>query len=199
MKAIKRIASFVIVLSAMTAQSVAQRPDDVVVMKNGDHFTGEIKGLQRGELSFKAGYMAESVRLDWSKVERLESENFFLVSLADGRRYAGRIQQTGGRINDELEIDAGGGRVRASPSEVIVIQQRRASFWQQLDGSVNYGFTFTGDNNQATSALSANVAYNGRKNRVQLSSSSQLNVQSKGINTSRFTFNGEYMRKVTQN
>src|SRR5689334_6802083 len=39
--------------------------DDVVVLKNGDRLTGEIKGLQRGELSIKADYMAEAVRLDW--------------------------------------------------------------------------------------------------------------------------------------
>jgi hypothetical protein len=43
----------------------AKRKDDVVVMKNGDCFTGEIKGLQQGELIFKSSYMKDSVRLDW--------------------------------------------------------------------------------------------------------------------------------------
>ena len=37
-------------------------------MKNGDRFTGEIKGLQHGELSFKASYMKESVVLSWQEV-----------------------------------------------------------------------------------------------------------------------------------
>ena len=45
------------------APSLAKRTDDVVVLKNGDHLTGEIKSLQRGELRFKSSYMAEAVRL----------------------------------------------------------------------------------------------------------------------------------------
>jgi hypothetical protein len=32
----------------------AKRKDDVVIMKNGDRFTGEIKALQYGELIVKA-------------------------------------------------------------------------------------------------------------------------------------------------
>ena len=38
--------------------AIAKDKDDVVVLKNGDRMTGEIKGLQRGELRFKADYMA---------------------------------------------------------------------------------------------------------------------------------------------
>jgi len=32
----------------------AKNDDDVVVLKNGDRLTGEIKGLQKGELKIKA-------------------------------------------------------------------------------------------------------------------------------------------------
>jgi hypothetical protein len=189
----------VLFVLAVEPQSLAQGKDDVVVMKNGDRFTGEIKGLSRGELSFKAKYMVDSVRLDWKEVARLESQNSFIVSLANGSRFAGRIEEINGRISEEIGIIAGETKLRTSPSEVVLIQPRKGSFRDQLDGSISYGFTFTGDNNQASSALSANVGYNGSRNAVQLSSSSQLNAQSKGVNTSRFTFNGEYLRKLTQN
>src|SRR5580700_556224 len=54
-----------LLLVAFAQPSLAKRRDDVVVMKNGDRLTGEIKGLQHGELSFKAQYMTGSVRLDW--------------------------------------------------------------------------------------------------------------------------------------
>src|SRR3982751_6162026 len=65
----------------------AGRDDDVVILKNGDRLTGEIKGLQRGELSFKASYMADAVRLDWSKVERLESKDRYLILRTDGQLF----------------------------------------------------------------------------------------------------------------
>jgi len=199
MKRLIRVAWLALALAAVARPMLAERKDDIVVMKNGDRFTGEIKGLERGELSFKAGYMIDSVRLDWSKVERVESENSFIVALADGRRYAGRIQDIGGQAVEKLEIIADQQNVKVSQSQVILIQQRDVSFWKQLTGSINYGFTFTGDNNQIASSFSANVAYNGPVNSVQLSATSQQNVQSTGPNTSRFTFTGEYFRKLTQN
>ena len=62
----------------------AKNVDDVVVLKNGDRLTGEIKGLQRGELKIKADYMAEAVRLDWARIERLESKSTFMISLVNG-------------------------------------------------------------------------------------------------------------------
>jgi hypothetical protein len=183
----------------LTLLARAQSKDDVVVMKNGDRFTGEIKGLSRGELSFKAKYMVDSVRLDWKDVDRLQSGNSFLISLANGNRYTGRIEEVNGRISEVIGIAGAESTVTTAPSEVVLIQPRKESFWDQLDGSVSYGFTFTGDNNQASSALSATVGYTGNKNAVQVSTSSQLNVQSKGVNSSRFTLNGEYLRKLTQN
>ncbi|HXQ33235.1 MAG TPA: hypothetical protein VN843_04360, partial [Anaerolineales bacterium] len=64
-----------------TAASV----EDVVVLKNGDRMTGEIKGLQRGELRIKSDYMAEAVRLDWSKVQSLESKSTYMIWLVDGK------------------------------------------------------------------------------------------------------------------
>src|SRR4026208_1300488 len=64
---------------------VAKNVDDVVVLKNGDRLTGEIKGLQGGELRIKSDYMAEAVRLDWSRVERLESKSMFMIWLVDGK------------------------------------------------------------------------------------------------------------------
>jgi hypothetical protein len=37
--------------------SLGKRKDEVVIMTNGDKFTGEIKGVQYGELMFKSDYM----------------------------------------------------------------------------------------------------------------------------------------------
>ena len=79
-----------IIASVSLAQ--AKHVDDVVILKNGDRLTGEIKGLQRGELKFKASYMAEAVRLDWARVERLESKSTFLVYLTDGTLFTDSVQ-----------------------------------------------------------------------------------------------------------
>ena len=190
-----------LLLVAVVQPSLAKRKDDVVVMKNGDRFTGEIKGLQHGELSFKSEYMSQSVRLDWNRVERLESQDQFIVALVDGRRYAGNIEKIEGEktTKSEFRIVSDTASFEVSQFEIITIQQREASFWKQLTGSIDYGFSFTGNNSQATSSLSGDVAYNTPAYAIDLSTSSQITAQSKGPNTARYTFDAKYTRMLTQN
>jgi Protein of unknown function, DUF481 len=196
-----RFAYTALLLVAVVQPALAKRKDDVVVMKNGDRFTGEIKGLQHGELSFKAQYMTASVRLDWNRVERLESQDQFIVALADGRRYAGNIEkiEVEKTTKSEFRIVSNAGSFKVSQSEVIKIWQREPSFWKQLTGSIDYGFSFTADNDQATSSISAEVAHNTTVQAIDLSTSSQITAQSKDPNTARYTFNGQYSRMLTQN
>ena len=84
-----RLLGVILTILIGTVTATARRNDDVVILKNGDRLTGEIKSLQRGELSFKASYMAEAVRLDWTKVERLESKSQFLILLTNGQLFIG--------------------------------------------------------------------------------------------------------------
>src|SRR5678816_209536 len=74
-----------LLILVFASTALAKNTDDVVVLKNGDRLTGEIKGLQRGELKVKADYMAEAVRLDWARIERIESKSTFIISLVDGQ------------------------------------------------------------------------------------------------------------------
>jgi hypothetical protein len=55
----------------------AKNSDDVVVLKNGDRLTGEIKGLQRGELRIKADYMAEPFGLIGPRLKQLKANQLF--------------------------------------------------------------------------------------------------------------------------
>jgi hypothetical protein len=158
----------------------AKRKDDVVVMNNGDRFTGEIKGLQQGELIFKSSYMKDSVRLDWRDVERVESKDNFIVELRNGKRLTGIIERsaTSEASAKNFEIVSGKKIIRVGSSDVTLIQQREESFWNQLTGSVNYGFSFTSASSAVSSSLGADVAYRSSKNLVQLGSTSQFDSQS---------------------
>lgn len=82
-----RLATIVFVGFVLQSTAAARSVEDVVVLKNGDRITGEIKGLQRGELRIKSDYMAEAVRLDWSKVASLESKSTFMIWLVDGKLF----------------------------------------------------------------------------------------------------------------
>lgn len=177
-----------------------KRKDDVVTMKNGDKFTGEIKGLQYGELIFKSDYMEESVHLDWKRIESLQSNDTFIISLTNGTRVTGLIakETTSSEGGKDFSIAGEGTVVEVAMSDVIAIGQREASFWNQLTGSISYGFGFASGNQDTNSALNADVAFRTTRNSVQLATSSQFGSQANAKNTNRFTFDSQYARLLTE-
>lgn len=181
--------------------SYSKRKDDVVIMKNGDTFTGEIKGLQYGELIFKSDYMKESVHLDWKRVEVLESKDTYIVALSDGQRITGLIKRArvDGGNKQEFTVSSIDSAREVSPQDVITIDQREASFWNQLTGSVDYGFGFASDNHSTNSSLGAEVAFHTTNNSISVATSSQFDSQANAKDTNRFTFDSQYGRNITTN
>jgi hypothetical protein len=60
----------------MVSPLFAKRKDDVVVLRNGDRITGEIKKIQHGTLYFKPDYALQSVEIDWTRVGELGLDRF---------------------------------------------------------------------------------------------------------------------------
>lgn len=65
------ILGFILVL--VSVPLLARDKTDVLVMKNGDRMTCEIKGLETGVLYVSFDYIDGTASVDWSKVARLES------------------------------------------------------------------------------------------------------------------------------
>jgi putative salt-induced outer membrane protein YdiY len=197
--ALRRLALYCGLCALLTGALFGKRKDDIVVMKNGDKFTGEIKSLAYGELVFKSDYMADSVHLDWKKVKRLESKDTFIVTLSNGDRLTGVLQQEHGDNQEEtiFRVLTSGTPVDVSPTEVIVIGQQESHVWDQLTGSISYGFGFASGNSATNSSLASNVAFEGKKNSIALAGSSQFDSQANAKNTNRFTFDTQYARMLT--
>jgi putative salt-induced outer membrane protein YdiY len=174
----------------------AKRKDDTIVMMNGDRFTGEIKKLDHGILYFKSSYMLESVQLDWAQVDRLESKDSFFVSLQNGKRFIGQISKISGKesTTETVRLDTEDGALKFAQAEVISIQQSEGNFWSQLNGSIDYGLSYSSGNSSLSSSLGADVNYQRAKSYVELATSSQFSRQSNGPSTNRFTFDGQYFR-----
>ena len=178
----------------------AKSKEDVVVMKNGDKFTGEIKKLENGVLYFKADYMVDSVQLDWARVDRLESQDHFNVYLISGKRLTGTIEAEAEDQDAKggFAVQASGADTRARRSEVVSMVPVEDSFWAQLKGSIDYGFAFTGGSDTTQSSLSAQVVYQTEKWAAQLSGSSVVNRQSGAKSSGRNTLDFLYVKYVTQ-
>ena len=67
-------------LLPLVGPCLGKRKDDVVIMKNGDQFTGEIKALQYGEEILKSDYVNDSAHLVWRRVDVLQSRGTLLLA-----------------------------------------------------------------------------------------------------------------------
>src|SRR6185369_697 len=151
----------VFVTLTCTSATLAKNTDDVVVLKNGDHLTGEIKGLQRGELKIKADYMAEAVRLDWTRIERIESKSTFIIALVDGKLFTNILRLLPGN-SDEIPnfvIGLSDKGVRVHQSDVLRIIPIEPGFWRRLQGSIDFGLSYTSGNDQYQTQLNATTTY----------------------------------------
>ena len=77
----------------------------MIVMKNGDRFTCEIKGLSGGVLSVKLSYVDGTIAVQWSQVAHLESNRLFLVKTESGEVYTGKLSTTGASNDPPIEIE----------------------------------------------------------------------------------------------
>jgi putative salt-induced outer membrane protein YdiY len=187
-----------LVLTA-TGVSYPRTKLDVVVMKNGDRFTGEIKKLEHGILYFKASYMVDSVQLDWDQIARLESNDQFFIALTNGTRFEGRVEKSQAEGNaGTIQLVTPGRTMEISDRDLTTIRQKEDNFVSQLTGSVNYGLNFTKESDAISSALNASVEYRRAKNVATMSTSSQFTGQSNAPSTNRYTFDAAYQRALTQ-
>ena len=67
---------------------------DVVVMQNGDRFTGEVNRIWGNDLSIEPEYADEFV-VDLDKVAYVESDREFELTLDDGREVTARLEGAG--------------------------------------------------------------------------------------------------------
>src|SRR5437762_3108924 len=86
---IRAVAVTALVLPWLTSLSFAADKTDEVWLKNGDHLTGEIKRLERGVFYFKPAYVLDSIEIDWTKVDRIESKEHFNIVLTSGATHSG--------------------------------------------------------------------------------------------------------------
>jgi putative salt-induced outer membrane protein YdiY len=166
----------------------AQENTDIIVMKNGDRFTCEIKGLSAGVLSVKLKYVDGAIAVQWSQVAHVESNRLFLIKTESGVVYTGTVSTTGTSADPPIKIeiaDTVGEEVEVAQRKVIKLSQTSEGFWHRFDGAVNTGFLYSKGNESAQFNLSSQVAYTRERWSSQLNFNSSFASQSEASLTTR--------------
>ena len=161
---------------------------DVLVMKNGDHLTCEIKQLSDGVLYVSLDYAAGTVAVDWKEVVRVESKHLFHVQTADGSRYTGTLATaaTPGARPVKIEIiEAPRRKVVFERSQIVTMGQTSQSFWKRFNGAINTGITYSKGNQNTQFTLGSEVDYPRERWEAGAAFDSSLSASSGTKNSTR--------------
>jgi Protein of unknown function, DUF481 len=169
---------FLLLLSSPLA---ARDKTDVVVMRNGDRLTCEIKSLDSEVLYIRLDYVLGIISVDWSKVDHIESKQLFLVKTQDGSVYSGKLSITvssGARPVTIEVLDPASKKVELDKSQITQLEETSENFLQRFNGQIGLGSTYNRGNQSAQYNLNADVHYPRERWSASASYSSNLSSSS---------------------
>jgi hypothetical protein len=152
---------FVPLFAAWLCFPAQAKRKDIVVMKNGDRFTGEVKRLENGLLYIERDYVAGNIGLDWNQMHSVQSIAAYRIVLNNGTRPEGKIEKVPGekaKDHDVLNHEATE-EVQIASDTVVGIDTKKPTFWRQLQGSIDLGYSFSSGNGQTSTNVNTNAAY----------------------------------------
>jgi hypothetical protein len=164
----------------------ARDKTDVMVMKNGDRMTCEVKGLDGGVLYVSFDYIDGTASVDWSKVARLESEQLFLVKTQDGSVYKGRLRTPDTAAERPVKIhvvETPEQETTINRSQIVQMVATSERFWQRFNGEVSFGVIYSKGNQSTQYTLGSQTVYVRERWNAQADFNSNLS-SSAGTNAS---------------
>jgi Protein of unknown function, DUF481 len=174
---------------------------DVIVMKNGDRLTGEIKGLSAGVLYMSMGYILGTSSVQWSKVAHLESKQLFVVKTEDGSVYTGTLSTTntpGGRPM-EIAVAETSGRAAIESPKIVQMEVTSTKFFQRFNGSINTGVIYSKGNQSTQYSLGSQIAYPRERWAAEASLNSTLSSSTGTTASTRNQFDFDAYRLLRWN
>jgi hypothetical protein len=146
----------------LAAPLFARDKTDVLVMRNGDRLTCEIKGLSAGVLYVSFDYIDGTTSVDWSKVTRVESTQLFVVKTEDGSVYSGELRTPESGAARPVKIDVIDTQARETTidrSQVVQLIATSDKFWQRFNGEVSAGVMYSKANQTTQYTLGSDTEY----------------------------------------
>ncbi len=188
----------VVVLFGTPAQA---KRKDVVIMNNGDHFTGQVKRLQNGLLYIETDYVSDKIGLDWNQVQSVQSAATYRIVLNSGKRLIGKIEKRTAEQGktEDFVIREATEEVEVPSTEITSIETKKPTFWRELQGNIDLGYSFTSGNSQSSLNVDTTAAYQTPRWKASASFDSTFSGQSGGSSTNRQDLQSTFIRFLGRN
>ena len=183
MATISQIAACIALLFAYPL--FGRQKSDVIVLRNGDRITGEIKGLNAGILSIDLDYVDGSIGIQWLKVAHVESSQLFLIQTEDGSVYSGTISSEEASAGQPIKISIVEGtekKVAVDQYRVVKLEETSESRLRQLSFGITLGSSYSKANATNQYNLASDLEYQRERWGGQVNLNSNL-TSSTGANT----------------
>jgi hypothetical protein len=112
----------------------------VVVLRNGDHLTGEVKQLSRGQLKLSTDD-AGTIYIEWDKIVAVTTALQYEVVTTSGARYVGVLAPAS---NTQLKVVAEDGTETVVVLlDVVSFASIKTGFLERIDGTLDVGGSYT--------------------------------------------------------
>jgi hypothetical protein len=178
---------------AFPRAALARPKTDVIVLRNGDRITCEIKKLSRGLLQVSTDDMG-TVSIEWLKVAAVTSPAAFEVETSIGYRYYGSLApEAPGR----LAVVSGENRTVLEQPDIVRIATIEALFLDRLYGNIGAGGSYTQSSGVAQASVNFLLGSRRPAFEWQTTFDGTVTVQQSEPDTGRFTAKGGYTRLLS--
>jgi hypothetical protein len=166
-----------ILLLAPATVALGAPKTDVVVFENGDRLTGEVKSLDRGELSFDTDATG-TISIEWEKLDSVQSKQVLQVELTSGMRYSGESVSASGPGRLRIALRGDGGVAEVEFTDVVrmyPIDQGR--LLDRLDGYLTAGYDYAKANHLQTFTFTGGLSTRNERVLRSLDASTTMTTQ----------------------
>jgi hypothetical protein len=135
-----RIGQVVAVMIAIVAPELAAADKEDVVEFGANRLIGEIKGLDRGKLSFKTE-ATDTITIHWEDVTRLATKQTVRVLRSDGQLYVGSLTAAGDSGN--IAVVTGNETNTFPLRETVSFEPVEGSIIDRFDIDTSVGYSYT--------------------------------------------------------
>jgi hypothetical protein len=191
----RRATLLLALLAAFSAPLAAAPKTDVIVLRNGDHVTGEIKSLEYNRLKLSTEHMG-TIYIEWDKIASVATDQHLLLERTDGVRYYGQLVADGADAKLRIKHRAGepGETVELVEMAIIVRAQpiQGGDFIDRLDGYVSAGLDLAQANDRRSIDFSGGLSARTRARAWSVDATANLTDDSTNETSERYQLQGAY-------
>jgi Protein of unknown function, DUF481 len=178
-------------VALLAANAVADEDTDMVVFKNGDRLTGEMKSLDRGRLSFDTDPTG-TINIEWDEVAYIRVDQDIQVLTESGVQYFGQIRMAEQEF--KVVVDTADGPAELDSSQVVAMDPIDTGGFRALDVNVSLGYNFSKASNITQLNVGMDTEYRSVKRVLSADFSSQLSNSDSSESSQRQSLEFNYTR-----